>query len=272
MKRITFAGIFCMGVLMSLPICSIAQQKLTFRYDVKFVCGRADGEILSIGTYRTAINVHNPEDTVAVFKKRFAIALPSETAGPVTDYFKSYLEPGTAIEIDCADIYKMTRSKVGFLKGFVTIESDIRLEVVAVYTAADEKGNVRSMDVEHVSPSHLGPMDCPDLKVEKIDIPEWDGENKRTVIRATIKNIGGARAELSIARVIDPTTLKPTEAPYSAVADTPALNPGDKVTVTFYLPYWVYNPDVTLEVTADYKNILMECREDNNVKIFEDVG
>jgi len=42
--------------------------------------------------------------------------------------------------------------------------------------------------------------------------------------------------------------------------------------VTFTLPYWVYNPDADLEVTADYKGLLLECKEDNNVKIFKDIG
>ena len=112
--------------------------------------------------------------------------------------------------------------------------------------------------------------DCPDLVVESIDRPTWDGTN--SVIQATIRNIGNASAESTLARVIDPTTLQPTGAPYNAVSSTPALAPGASATVTFYLPYWVYNPDVTLEVTADYKNQLSECNEENNLLVFEGVG
>jgi subtilase family serine protease len=108
--------------------------------------------------------------------------------------------------------------------------------------------------------------------VDNIDKPIWDGANHRSVIRATIKNIGNAAAGSTLARVIDPTTPQPTGAPYNSVAPIPALAPGASATVTFYLPYWVYNPDVTLEVTADYKNELSECNEENNVKVFEDVG
>jgi len=272
MRRLVFAAIFCVGVLMSLSVCSIAQPKPTFRYAVKFICGKAEGKILSPGVYMTAINVHNPTDSTAVFKKKFATALPGETAGPVSDYFKSRLAPSEALEIDCADIIKHTRSRAGLLKGFVAIESKVMLEVVAVYTVADLRGEVKSLDVQDILPRRLGFVDCPDLIVEKVDVPEWDGENRRSVIRATIKNIGGAHAGPSIARVIDPTTLQPTEAPYNAVAATPALQPGERATVSFYLPYWVYNPDVTLEVTADYKNDLAECSEDNNVKVFKDIG
>ncbi len=75
-----------------------------------------------------------------------------------------------------------------------------------------------------------------------------------------------------MARVIDPTTPQPTGAPYNDVVQTPALPPGASVTVTFHLPYWVYNPDVTLEVTADYKNEIQECNENNNVKDVQGIG
>ena len=113
---------------------------------------------------------------------------------------------------------------------------------------------------------------CPDLVVESIARPIWDSANQRSVIQAIITNIGSASAGSTLARVIDPTTLQPTGAPYNSVSSTPALAPGASATVTFYLPYWVYNPNVTLEVTADYKNELSECNDQNNVRVFEDAG
>jgi hypothetical protein len=39
-----------------------------------------------------------------------------------------------------------------FLKGFVVIESDIDLDVVGVYTAAGDDGQVRALEVERVRP------------------------------------------------------------------------------------------------------------------------
>lgn len=112
----------------------------------------------------------------------------------------------------------------------------------------------------------------PDLVVTEIQKPQWDSANKKSVIKAVIKNIGGSGAGQSIARVIDPTTTQPGGAPYNAIANTPALAAGASTTVTFYLPYWVYNPDVTLEVTADYKGMVKECNENNNTKVFNDQG
>jgi hypothetical protein len=114
--------------------------------------------------------------------------------------------------------------------------------------------------------------DGPDLVVTKIDKPQWDSVNKRSIIKAEIKNIGNAGAGASIARVIDPSTNQATGAPYNAIANTPALAAGASATVTFYLPYWVYNPDADLEVTADYKGMVQECNENNNTKTFQDKG
>jgi hypothetical protein len=71
---------------------------------------------------------------------------------------------------------------------------------------------------------------------------------------------------------MDHSTPQPTGAPYNAIANTPALASGSSATVTFYLPYWFYNPDADFEVTADYKGMVKECNEKNNVKIFHELG
>ncbi len=249
---------------------SQAQQTPLFQYAVKVVCGKSDGKVVVPGTYLTAINVHNPDEKPVAFRKKFAMALPGQKPGPVSKFFKGKLGPDEALEIDCPDILELVGSRQEFFKGFVIIESPAELDVVAVYTAAGANGQVESLHMEPVSHRRLD--GCPDLVVESIEKPMWDGANNRSVIRATIRNIGNASAGSTLARVIDPTTPQPTGAPYNSVAPTPALAPGATATVTFFLPYWVYNPDVTLEVTADYKNQLPECDDQNNARIFEDIG
>ena len=112
----------------------------------------------------------------------------------------------------------------------------------------------------------------PDLVVVEILQPAWDHPNSRSIIRAKIKNVGNSAAAANYARVIDPSTLQPGGAPYNAIALTPALAPGAEAIVTFYLPYWVYNPDAHLEVTADYKNVIEECDENNNTERFQALG
>ncbi|MBU1052916.1 MAG: hypothetical protein KKC46_03670 [Proteobacteria bacterium] len=111
-----------------------------------------------------------------------------------------------------------------------------------------------------------------DLVVTEIKQPEWDHINNRSIIKAVIKNIGSSGAGKSIARVIDLSPAQPIGVPDNAIADTPALAPGDSTTITFYLPYWVYDPNADLEVTADYKNAVEECDEKNNSKTFSDGG
>jgi hypothetical protein len=160
-----------------------------------------------------------------------------------------------------------------FLKGFAIIESRIELDIVAVYTAAGATRQIETLDIERVPARHRGAgPGCPDLIVESIDRPEFDATNRGSIIRAVIRNVGTAAAGPTTARVVDPSTLQPSGAPENAIAATPALAPGASVTVTFFLKYWVFNPDAVLDVTADYKNELTECDETNNTKHFEAVG
>jgi hypothetical protein len=246
------------------------REMANFKYAVKFVCGESDGKILAPGAYWTAINVGNPNDNRVVLRKRFSIALPKERPGPVSKFFEAKLGPHQAFEIDCPDIFKHTETGEDFIKGFVIIESKVELDVVAVYTGAGATGQLETLQVERISPQRPGVVSCPDLIVENIENPEWDSQNKRSIIRATIKNIGDAPAGSTTARLVDPSS--PWETTTSAVAVTPALGIGDVAPVTFFLPYWVFNPDADLEVTADYKNDLPECNENNNVKEYHALG
>lgn len=253
------------------PHPAAAQRTAAFQYAAKFVCGRSDGRIVAPGSYFTAINVHNPAKNAVNLRKSFSVALPSEKPGPVSKPHSAPLGPGEALEIDCPDILERIGQKLLFYKGFAVIESETELNVVAVYTAAGATKQIETMEVERVAGRRLTAA-CPDLIVESIDKPQWDEANHRSVIRATIKNIGDATASPTTARVIDPSTSQPTGAPYNAIAATPALNPGQTVTVTFYLPYWVFNPDADLEVTADYKKDLPECNEGNNLMVYHEIG
>jgi subtilase family serine protease len=128
------------------------------------------------------------------------------------------------------------------------------------------------LDVEYV-PERRG-KGCvgPDLVVESIARPSWEAANSQSVITAGVKNVGNVDAAASLARVIDPTTPPPSGAPHDGVANVPPLGPGASFTAVFYLPYWVYNPDVTLELTADYKGQVEECNEQNSTNVFNDIG
>jgi hypothetical protein len=139
-------------MLNSIPKGVEGATMTAFQYAAKFVCGKPSADEVAPGVYFTAINVHNPTERDVVFRKKVAIAGRREQLGPVSEYFDARLGRDQALEIDCQDIREHAPSREGFLKGFVVIESDIDLDVVGVYTAAGDDGQVRALDVERVRP------------------------------------------------------------------------------------------------------------------------
>lgn len=259
------------SLLSAQDTAGVRRDSLNLEYAVKFVCGAPRTRAVAPGLYFTAINVHNPYPDTVLFRKKVASTLPREQPGPISPFWGSTLVPDQALEIDCDDIFRHARLE-GFGKGFVVIQSPVPLDVVAVYTAAGNTRQVETMEVERVSARRLIGAGCPDLVVDSILRPAWDAANHRSIITTIIRNVGTAAAPASLARVIDPSTLQPTGAPHNAIANTPPLAPGAAATVVFYLPYWVFNPDATLEVTADYKDYFVECRDDNNTRSYSAAG
>ena len=128
------------------------QERVTFQYAAKVVCGRSAGEVVAPGVYFTAVNVHNPEDKAIRFRAKVAIALPGLKPGPVSSFHDAALGPDEALEIDCPDIHKLAKTREKFLKGFLVLESESELDVVAVYTAAGADGEVETIHTERVPP------------------------------------------------------------------------------------------------------------------------
>jgi len=154
MKRSTlFLGTFTSLILISLSLAPSvqAQRQVTLTtYAAKFVCGKGDPKIVSEGQYFTNINVHNPSPfNRAVYIKRFAIALPDEKPGKISNFFGAFLGPDEAMTIDCENIYKHTQVPSGqFLEGFALIYALTELDVVSVYTAGH--GEVETVHSERV--------------------------------------------------------------------------------------------------------------------------
>jgi len=124
-------------------------------YVAKFVCGRAATVAnvpppVATGFYFTAINVHTLVENK--FEKIFSIALPGEKVGRVSRPVTETMKPNEAMEIDCPDISRHLDVSSGtFVKGFVTIQAERDLDIVAVYTAAaSATGNVVALEVERV--------------------------------------------------------------------------------------------------------------------------
>ncbi len=150
-----------------------------FQYAVKVVCGTvhgcdADGSDthapspMAPGRYWSAVNIHNPDKCRdARFRWKFAVAAPLGSGVPplVTGFRPLVLGPDAALEIDCDYIMKTLPAGMGaFVKGYVVLESDIELDVVAVYSAAQgSNAGVSSFHTERVQPRCV-PV-CEDLIV-----------------------------------------------------------------------------------------------------------
>jgi lysyl endopeptidase len=133
----------------------------TLQYAAKFLCGRMERnghwedpspsrEAVAAGDYHTAINVHNPSHRAAAIRFQFASTLPDGKSGTVSHFAEIRLDPDQAISLDCVQVYELLHAKPGFIDGFAVIESNVELDVVAVYTAASERGQVEALQTERV--------------------------------------------------------------------------------------------------------------------------
>ena len=265
-----------LGMLVVVCVTTAKAQSRGVEYAVKAICGTPTDRpgALAEGAYFTAVNIHNPGPEPVRFRQKVATTAPNQAPGGISQFWDSALRPDQALEIDCNDIFRRAPTRTRFIKGFLVIQSPSDLDVVAVYTAAPSvRGTVVALEIERVparSANGGGSCQLPDLVVDTIFRPTFVNGSSR--IEAVIRNLGPGAAGPSIARLIDPSTLQSTGAPYNAIAPTPALAAGATANVVFTLPYWVFNPDATLDVTADYKNDVAECREDNNTKHYEARG
>jgi hypothetical protein len=156
-------------VLLALALSSAAQAQRPedeglLQYRVKFVCGPADGRLLALGSYFTAINIHNPiQDEFAKpisLRVKFAVALPGlGQLGGHTDFTGFFdVTSDDAMELDCQEILGRTarlcpNEPPGFCKGFVVIESRAELDVIAVYTVADlNTSQATSLHADRITP------------------------------------------------------------------------------------------------------------------------
>ena len=238
-------------------------------YPVKFVCGEGQDRLATQGRYLTAINVRNPAGTTV--KNKWGLSLAGRYQDSVSASIEFDLRPNETAELGCREILAQAPSAGGLLTGFVVIEGPLELNVVAVYTGAGADGKVETLHTERVAPEKAGA--CPDLVVQEIDRPTWNRADKRTTIRATVANTGSKASPPTQARLVDRAYDGSDGGIHEAVDSIPYLAPNASHSLTFYLPYWVYNnPIVDLEVTADHLAHAVECAENNNVRTFIDEG
>ncbi|MEA2757969.1 MAG: hypothetical protein QOH65_582 [Methylobacteriaceae bacterium] len=155
-----------------------------FQYAVKIVCGEmkpADNNPVAPGAYRTAINIHNPEKCKnANFRWKVAVAAPNEQGTVSSFRGPRVLPPDAAMEIDCPQVMNVFKPPLPFIKGYAVFESDVELDVVAVYTGAQTAtGPLTTFYTERVQ-ARCVPK-CEDLVLPfHTGVADW-----RTVVPAT---------------------------------------------------------------------------------------
>ncbi len=133
-------------------------------YSVKITCvphlGPASPALMP-AKYRTAVNVHNPWRDPVELTKSLTLSPPQGEPAIHGDPITEVLGPREAFDVDCPHMRDEfgipANSKVPGGKGFMVIESDRELNVVAIYTARGEgsaasSGVGTSIDVEYIKP------------------------------------------------------------------------------------------------------------------------
>ena len=204
----------------------------------------------------TAINVHNPTERDVKLRKKIAIAGRREERGPVSDFFDARLGPDEALEIDCRDIREHAPAGDEFLKGFVVLESEVELDVVAVYTAAGGDGQIETLDIERVPPrrAEAGLPDLIPLPDPETGFCKRDDQGNLIV---TVKNQGSAAAGAST------TTVH--FVPGGVLSQpTPPIAAGGSVDLLFPIPSRCFDPDCDFRIIVDSAHEVTESDETNN--------
>ena len=138
------------------------EQQL-FVYSAKIVCvpelGKTSTALVPGAKYRTAVNVHNPWQEPAHIKKWVTLARPQGKRPIRGQPIEERLEPTWAFDVDCVhmknDFGLPDGASVAGGKGFLVIQSDRPLDVVAVYMTKKNKGSGISIDVEYIQPQGI---------------------------------------------------------------------------------------------------------------------
>lgn len=126
------------------------ERRHKYQYAVKIICTAnipgtsqtSDG--LLPGVYETAVNIHNPHEKPAKVRKKLA------HPGQISEFKSSEIKPDGVERFVCRNIQDFGTTFIHGFEGFLVIESQLSLDVTAVYTAGPSGGSVASIDVEQV--------------------------------------------------------------------------------------------------------------------------
>lgn len=123
------------------------QAYYPYQYAAKIVCGQpAELAKFAPQFYATAINAHNPSDSITMVFKKLALTAPPgrQRPGKVINLAVDTLRGDEALNVDCIDVAKRAALGAASFEGFVVLKSQRSLDVTAVYTVPG------GIDVEQV--------------------------------------------------------------------------------------------------------------------------
>jgi hypothetical protein len=184
MKAISFFMLFvtlCISLFFDRVNAQVNKPLADYKYEyaVKIVCGEQKDSknlMLAGGLYATTINIHNPNDSAAIFYKKLALTYPpsEERAGKIIALGLDTLFYDQALKTDGNDIRKHYNFS-SYIEGFVIIQSTRSLDVSAVYSSATKSGFLRrsykvvSMDVENIPEREIKRCHPPDTVTTQLD-------------------------------------------------------------------------------------------------------
>lgn len=255
------------GCMTDVTFNVVVNPRPRFEYAAKIVCGEqknSNNLRLARGLYATTVNIHNPNDSAALFYKKLALTYPNEEqrAGEIIPLGVDTLSYDQALKLDCIEIKKRFKFPA-YIEGFVIIQSMVSLDVSAVYTTARPKRflfwssyEVASIDVEQIRERVKDEeVELPDL----IPVPDSLGFCIRRDLKliVTVKNQGGS-----------PSTPSTTKVDFFSHGDfslpTPTLAPGAFTELLFDIPIGCHDPDCEFRITVDVNGVVPETNEGNN--------
>jgi hypothetical protein len=160
------SGLANPDVELSLRVVDEPLAASALQYSAKFLCGQTDEEeaehgkgMAAYGMYFTVVNLHNPSEIEVVAKMKVATTKPNGQPGDVSPFHSIQLGGDQALAVGCSEIRDLAKAPPGFLDGFLVVESDFSLDVVAVYTGS-QKGLVETFGIERIGERKMNSGDA----------------------------------------------------------------------------------------------------------------
>ena len=247
-----------------------------FTYSTKIVCVPELGPAfpaLIAGRYKTAVNVHNPGDQWANITKWLTLS-PPQGQPPITgSQIQETLGPWYAFDIDCPhmknDFGLPQGAQTTGGKGFLVVQSDVELDVAAIYTQIVQRPNGvgSSMEVEYIEGRHRVITHGPDLTVQ-VYLPT-------IILSGCATGTGDCTLKwfFKLSNLGDVDYNHGWEVKYELSNNAPetraanvSLSPGQTVNISQTITGMnnCFVPNCTTKVTIDPYNAIVELDETNN--------